>query len=276
MNFSPLFYQVQDFIKKDNIIEFENLFNDLQKITELNSYYEDFIHCTYPNSFKCLKFLIENFSMQYDVHSVLTQSFKDNNTLWVKKYLDFFKIQYNITQKDNLKNYNNSLRIIINININFDYNSLYKSSKEMWNILFQYKDIRFFKSEMLLREILDNKNWDKLSWLEELCEKNKVNFPLKDLFTSLFSQKNIEKSQYYFNKYKPKFNTSEIDDLIESVGLYANKKIFKFFTDNILPFNHFSNKNISACFNMGLDNSNTLFIQYLKNYHSIDFYQMSP
>lgn len=86
MNFTPFYYHVQDLIIKDDDKSIKKIFEDIEQQEEFKSYYEDFIHCTYPNSFKCLYYLMNEVHLRYDIHSIFTHAIKDNNIEW----LDFF------------------------------------------------------------------------------------------------------------------------------------------------------------------------------------------
>lgn len=276
MNFSPFYYHVQDLIAKDNDKAIREIFNNPEQKEEFKSYYEDFIHCTYPNSFKCLYFLMNDVVLRYDAHSLFFHSFKDNNTEWLTFFFDNYQklVEH---KKDNAFTVSDFFKRQLEINtltmsINLDYNQLLTSSQEIWDIMFKYENCNIFKHNMLLNEMFNNDDISKISDFENLCLKYSIEVPVKDIVNKSLYSGNIDLAEFFLNKYQPQFSNADLTDLINMVGLSDNITVFQFFNQHILPLEEFNSEQKSLVFNGGLLLRNSILMDYLKTTYNIDFY----
>lgn len=271
MNFSPFYYQVQEIIKNDDDKALKKIFNDLEKREEFYSYHEDFLHCTYPDSFKCLYFLMNDMNRRYNVHSVLQHCFKNNNEKWLTLFLETLDKKIKENKSDQAATFILSKNIMV-MNMNFDYLSLLNSNKEIWDILFSHENIGLFKPHMLVNEIFDNEQHSKIYLFHELCQKYNIELPIKNIFQKSFQENILDIIEYFLEKYHSVFNQEDTTDLLNSVGLTGNVDNFKFFIKHFLDFNDFNHEQISLAFNSGFIVNKTDIIAYLKEKYSIDFY----
>lgn len=273
MNFSPFYYQVQEIIKNDDDKALRNIFNDLEQRDEFNSYHEDFLHCTYPDSFKCLYFLMNDMNRRYNVHSVLYHCFKNNNEKWLTLFLDTFQ-----KKKEELKSDQMASSILdknlFTMRMDLDYVALLDANKEVWNTMFAHHELELFKPHMLVNEIFDLKQYSKVYLFEELCQKHNIELPLKEILQKSFQENELDIAEYFLEKYQPAFNKEDTTDILNFVGLTGNVDNFKFFTQHFLNFNDFNIDQLSLAFNAGFIVKKTDITSYLKENHSIDFYPL--
>lgn len=271
MNFSPFYYQVQEIIKNDDDSSLRNILSDETKRTEFNSYYEDFLHCTYPHSFKCLYLLMNDMTKRYNIHSVLSHCFKNNNEKWLILFFDTF-------QKKKEENKSDSLacsilnKNIFAMSIDLDYSSLLNSNEKIWEIMFSHCKLDLFKPHLLTNEIFDDEQYSKVYLLEKLCHKYNLELPIKNILQKCFEKNELDIAEYFLQKYSPNFDDDDTTDLLNFVSLTGNPDIFKFFTQHFLDFNDFNQDKIALAFNAGFIVNKVELSQYLKEKHHIDFY----
>lgn len=286
MNFTPFYYHVQDLIIKDDDKSIKKIFEDIEQQEEFKSYYEDFIHCTYPNSFKCLYYLMNEVHLRYDIHSIFTHAIKDNNIEWLDFFFEkFYSDMGNISNKTSnisSKTSNTSVTLfdhakilaknIFSMSMNFDYETLVNASPEMWDIMFKHYPCEIFKPHLLLNTVFDNEAYSKVYLLEELCHKYTIELPLKDILSKAFYAHDLDMAEYFISKYHPSFDKDDLTDLVSTIGLSGKPEVFQFFNQHFLPFEDFNTEQISLVFNSGLLTGKTQLTQYLKEHHYIDFY----
>lgn len=273
MNFSPFYYQVQDIIKKDDDKALRNIFNDLNQRDEFNSYHEDFLHCTYPDSFKCLYFLMNDMNRRYNVHSVLYYCFQNNNEKWLTLFLETLQKKKEEFKSDSIAASILDKNLFV-MRMDIDYVALLNSNSEVWNTMFSHHNLELFKPHMLLNEIFDLKQYSKVYLFEELCHTHNFELPIKDILQKSFQENELDIAEYFLEKYQPVFSKEDIADIINVVGLTGNVDNFKFFTQHFLNFHDFNIEQISLVFNAGLIVNKTDIVSYLKEQYSIDFYPL--
>lgn len=272
MHFSPLYYEVQSIIQNDNIKLLKKIFDDKNKESELRDYFEDFLHCTYPKSFKSLHFLMQ-MNKRYSIHSAFSSAFKDDNIEWIDSYLSTLS-----TKKINNTDYTSQDIISKNsmvAEINFDYDSFINSSKDIWDIFFKYNNmLNLFKPHMVLNAIfdVDNPQLDKVYLLLELCDKNKIEFPIKECISKCFFHNELELADDLLKRLSPSFNQDDTTDLINSVGLSSNIDCFNFLNDKIFPLSEFNPEQKALIFNGGFVCQKTELSLFLIKNHNFKFY----
>lgn len=274
MNFTPFYYHIQELIVQDDDQAIKEIWADPLKKEEFKSYGEDFMHCTYPNSFKCLYFLMNEINLRYNIHSVLSDAMQDNNVEWFEFFFkNFSHIIANITDKQSISSQ------IINKNIftmslSVNHQELLQSSLEIWDIVFKYPQCKIFSIIKLVDEIFYKKDYFKLFLVEKLSQKHNLDLSLKEIISKAFFANKLDIVDYFFSKYLPKFDNNELNDLANTVGLTSNVAIFNYFTQHFLPFKNFTNKQISLVFNTGILIGKTALTQHLKELYDIDFYPL--
>lgn len=286
MNFSPFFYKVQSYIKHDNDIELLKIIKspDSEVKEEFHSYYEDLLHCTYPNRFKCLYVLLNEVNKRYNLHSVFSQCFKDNNLEWLGLFLETLQKKKNqyweILNGNGNGQYTDKLRsnyLIMSNNLlsmsrDIDYFHLLNSSEPIWELMFKHNNCELFKPHMLVAEIFEQNKLEKLNTIDVLCEKYKVELPIKNIISNAFAFEHLDIVEHYLQKYQPSFDNNDTTDLLNTVALHGNKELFQYFVQHFLSFEEFSVEQISLSFNSGLIVNKTDILSYLKDNHNIDFY----
>lgn len=274
MNFSPFFYTVQTYIKEDNDIELLKIIKttDSDIKEEFHSYYEDFLHCTYPNSFKCLYVLMNEVNKRYNLHSVFSQCFKDNNIEWLSLFLETLEKKKNQYTNNNSTDYKIMSNNLLSMSRDIDYFHLLNSSPKIWELIFKHKDLDLLISHMLVAEIFEQNCLDKLETFDTLCEKYNVTLPIKNIMYNAFAYNNVELVQHYLQKYQPTFDNTDTTDLLTNVSLYGNQESFQYFLQHFLSFEDFSTSQISLAFNACLVVNKTEILTYLKDTYNIDFY----
>lgn len=274
MIFSPLYYQVQELIKKDDDKAIIAIYNNPELKEEFISYHEDFLHCTYPNSFKCLYFLMNDIHRRYNVHSVFSHSFKDNNTEWLTFFFDNYQKKMNEETKTDSIAFQIIQKNTLSMSINVDYESLVNSSPEVWDIMFKYDKCNIFKPHMLLDKIFDfeKDNLSKVYLFEEQCLQHKLEIGIKNILSKAFFSAELDICEYFLEKYPTQFSKNDQTDLINMVGLSNSKEVLQFFTQHILPFEDFNLEQISLVFHGGLLLRKTELMDYMKTTYNIDFY----
>lgn len=272
MNFSPFFYTVQSYIKDDNDIELLNIIKNPELKEDFHSYYEDFLHCTYPKSFKCLYVLMNQVNKRYNLHSVFSQCFKDNNLEWLSLFLDTLEKKKNQFTIQNSIDYTIIRNNLFSMSRDIDYFHLHNSSEQIWDLMFKHNNCDLFKPHMLVAEIFEQNKLDKLETLEILCEKYSVELPIKNIISNAFAFEQLELVEHYLHKYQPQFDKDDTTDLLNTVALHGNKVSFQYFTQHFLSFEDFNIEQISLSFNAGLIVNKTDILSYLKETYNIDFY----
>lgn len=273
MNFSPFYYQVQEIIRNDDDKALRNIFNDLEQREEFNSYHEDFLHCTYPNSFKCLYFLMNDMNRRYNVHSILSHCFKNNNDKWLTLFLETLQ-----KKKEELKSDQTASSIldknVFTMKIDLDYSCLLNSNQDVWDTMFSHHSLELFKPHVLVNEIFENDQYSKIYLIEELCNKHNFELPIIDILSKAFSYQQLDIVEYFLEKYQPQLNSDEKTDLLNMVGLSGSKENFQYFTQHFLSFEEFNKEQLGLVFNAGLLTGKLEIIKHLKENFSIDFYPL--
>jgi len=272
MHFSPLYYEVQSIIQNDNLKLLKKIFDDKNKESELRDYFEDFLHCTYPKSFKSLHFLMQ-MNKRYNIHSAFYSAFKDNNIEWIEAYLSTLTIK-------KINNTDSTVQDIIlknsmNLEINLDYESFINSSKDIWDTCFKYNNmLNILKPHMVLNAIFDEKapQLDKVYLLLELCDKYEIKFPIKECISKCLFYNELELADDLLKRFSPSFNQDDTTDLINSVGLSSHVESFIFFNDKILPLSDFNSEQQALIFNGGFVCQRTELASFLIKEHNYQFY----
>lgn len=274
MNFTPFYYHVQELIAQDDYKAIKEIWSDPSKKEDFKSYHEEFMHCTYPNSFKCLYFLMTEVNLRYDIHSAISHAMKDNNVEWLEFFLETLSHSLeSSTDKQSISSQILSKNIFV-MSLNFDYENLLKSSSEIWDVVFKYSKSQIFSIFMLVNEIFDNKDYSQLSLIEEFSHKYSLDLPIKEIISKAFSAQDLGIVEHFVSKYSPQFDQHNLSDLANTVGLTSNVNIFNYFTQHFLPFENFTNEQISLVFNSGLLIGKTALTQHLKEVYDIDFYPL--
>lgn len=271
MNFTPFFYEVSSHIKNDNDIELLRIMHNPECQEDFYSYYEEFLHCTYPHSLKCLYVLMNDVNKRYNVHSIFSQCFKKNNVEWLSLFLDTLYKKQQQFEKDSIEHHIIE-RNVFNMAMDMDYCNLVHSSPDILNLVFKYYDSNLFRINKLVSEIFPENMLEKLDLIDTLCLEYNVKFPIKEIFTNAFIFKQLNIIEYYFQKYQPHFSLNETTDLLNTVALHGDLTNFKYFVQHFLDFNDFNKEQTSLAFNSGLITNKTDILSYLKDNYNIDFY----
>lgn len=272
MNFTPFYYHVQELIKDDNDIELLNIIKNPESKQDFNDYYEDFLHCTYPNRFKCLYVLMNQVNKRYNLHSVFSHCFKDNNIEWLGLFFDILEKKKNqFTTKDSI-DYNIIHNNLFSMSRDIDYFHLCNSSEQMWDLMFKHESCDLFKPHMLVAEIFEQNCVEKLETIDTLCQKYNVKLPISNIISNAFAYNHIDIVDHYLQKYQPTFDHHDTTNLLNTVALHGNKVSFQYFVQHFLSFEDFNVEQISLSFNAGLIVNNTEILSYVKDTYNIDFY----
>lgn len=272
MNFTPFYYHVQELIKNDNDIELLNIIKNPELKQDFNDYYEDFLHCTYPNRFKCLYVLMNQVNKRYNLHSVFSHCFKDNNIEWLGLFFEILEKKKNqFTTKDST-DYNIINNNLFSMSMDIDYFHLSNSSEKIWELMFKHNNLNLFRPHMLVSEMFEHNHLDKLSLLDTLCYQYNVELPIKTIISNAFAFNHLEIVEHYLQKYQPQFDTDDTTDLLNSIALHGNKELFQYFIKHFLILEEFNVEQISLSFNAGLIVNNTEILSYVKDTYNIDFY----
>lgn len=272
MSLSPFYYHVQDLIVQDDDKAIKKIFEDPAQKEEFKSYYDDFMHCTYPNSFKCLYYLMNEVHLRYDIHSLFTHAINDNNTEWLNFFFETFQENMSVVGEKKINHGAILAKNIFTMSINFDYESFMTASPEMWHVVFKNHKCEIFQPHLLLNTIFESEDLSNVYVLEALCQQYQLDMPLKDIISKAFFAHELNMAEYFISKYSLNFDKDDLTDLINTVGLSGNVDVFKIFTDHLLPFEEFNHEQISFVFNSGLLIGKTQLTQYLKEQYGIDFY----
>ena len=212
----------------------------------------------------------------HNIHSIFYHSLKENNHQWLSSYFQNLSeiiifAQQQITEQQRIM----AISIPINtqtLALNFPYNELLYANNDTKNVVFKYHQLNIVKPHMLVNEIFDDNQLNKLYELETLFNAHQITSPIKDIISKSLYANQINIAEYFFNKYPITFDKDATTDLINIVGLSGNMDSLNFLNQYILPLNQFNDEQKGILFNSGFITNRFDICEYLIKNKNFQFY----